>query len=147
MTLKKLGAIALGGGAATLILVQALRSPRRWAPDAGALTAPPEVITILKNSCYDCHSNQTQWPWYGRVPPLSWWISREVELGRRQVNFSDWAGYYPITKQHKLQWIGRSVRESNMPPLPYRLMHPAARLTEGDRRAIEQWVEAELAHQ
>ena len=108
--------------------------------------APPEVISILQNSCFDCHSNDTRWPWYTRVPPFSKWIGWDVQRGRQELNFSEWGGYYPATKHRKLQWIDRSMRQGDMPPLSYRLMHPGSGLSEADRRAVEDWVQQQLAH-
>src|SRR5262249_25939676 len=63
------------------------------------VSAPPEIHDTLRRSCYDCHSNQTQWPWYAHVAPFSWAVARDIELGRRQLNFSDWGDYYPVTRK------------------------------------------------
>lgn len=110
-----------------------------------AISAPPQIKATLKRACYDCHSNQTRWPWYSRIAPASWLVHRDVTLGRKEVNFSQWEGYYPITRRRKLQWIGRVLREERMPPVSYELMHPEARLTRADRDALERWVRAALA--
>jgi Haem-binding domain len=109
------------------------------------LGAPPQVAETLRRACYDCHSNETRWPWYSAVAPLSWLIVHDVTLGRKEVNFSEWGNYFPATRRHKLEWIGRAIRQENMPPWQYRLMHPAARLTDTDRSALERWIESELA--
>jgi len=64
----------------------------------GDIAAPPAIEAILKRSCYDCHSNETRWPWYGYVAPFAWWLERDVGLGRKQLNFSDGV---PITRRRR----------------------------------------------
>jgi heme-binding protein len=113
----------------------------------GDIAAPPAIEVILKRSCYDCHSNETGWPWYGFVAPLSWWMERKVELGRKQLNFSEWGSYYPTTKIRKLQWIDRTLGQKNMPPWSYRILHPQAALNQTDLIPLLQWLESELASQ
>jgi Haem-binding domain len=113
-------------------------------PVRADISAPPKIESALRRACYDCHSSETRWPWYSRVAPLSWLIIRDVRLGRKEVNFSEWGSYYPATRRRKLEWIGRALREEKMPPWPYRLMHPGARLTEADRAALERWIESTL---
>jgi len=115
------------------------------APSIDTLPAPARIEATLKRACYDCHSNQTRWPWYSRVAPLSWLIVHEVNAGRRQLNFSDWESYYPATRRRKLEWIGRAVRADKMPPWDYTLIHRGARLSEADKAALEEWIESALA--
>jgi hypothetical protein len=111
----------------------------------GAFPPPPAIAVTLKRSCYDCHSNETRWPWYSRLAPVSWLIVRDVTLGRKELNFSEWGSYYPATRRRKLEWIGRALQEERMPPWTYRLMHPGARLSEADQAALERWIESALA--
>jgi hypothetical protein len=113
-------------------------------PVTGDIAAPPPVEMMLRRSCYDCHSNETRWPWYSRVAPVSWLLAREVELGRKEVNFSAWDAYFPATRKRKLQWIERALHEQGMPPWIYRLLHPEARLTDTDRTSLEQWIQAQI---
>jgi Haem-binding domain len=107
--------------------------------------APPEVEAILRNSCYDCHSNQTRWPWYSRVAPLSWVIVDHVEQGRKQINFSEWGDYFPRTRKRKLQWMQRALHDEVMPLWSYRLMHPGTRLNDADRATLDHWIDMQLA--
>jgi hypothetical protein len=138
--------IALTLTFATAVLIAQLIPVRRANPPlTGALTAPDQVKRILGKACYDCHSNQTRWPWYSRVAPTSWLVAHDVALGRREINFSEWNRYLPATRRRKLRWMGRALREEAMPPLLYRLMHPDARLTDSDRAVLEQWAEAQTA--
>jgi Haem-binding domain len=146
MNIKKTAAIALVFCAAALLAAQFIRTPVTNPTPAGQLAAPPDVEAILRRSCYDCHSSQTRWPWYSRIAPLSWLVWRDVERGRREVNFSDWGAYYPATRRRKLQWMGRALHEEIMPPLTYLVMHPTARLTPRDRAVLEQWIGAQLSH-
>ena len=108
----------------------------------GDLSAPPVVKDALGRSCYDCHSNQTRWPWYSAVAPFSWWIHYEVEEGRRRLNFSSWSDYAsdPGTEDQKLDEIARLLGGDAMPPWCYRAMHPRARLTAAERAAIARWI-------
>jgi len=111
----------------------------------GDLSAPLIVKNTLERSCYDCHSNQTRWPWYSAVAPFSWWINREVAEGRRRLNFSSWTDYTsdPGTEDQKLDEVARLTAGREMPPWYYLAMHPEARLTSGERLAITQWIAGE----
>src|SRR5215470_4878580 len=109
--------------------------------------APPHIKTLLRRACYDCHSNETQWPWYTYIAPVSWLVERDVEGGRRQLNFSEWGSYYPTTRKRKLQWMERTLHEETMPPWHYRILHPGASLTPQDLAELEKWMESEIAEQ
>jgi hypothetical protein len=138
--------IALMLASASVILIAQLIPVRRTnPPSTGAPTAPAQVKWILSRACYDCHSNQTRWPWYSRVAPISWLVAHDVALGRKEINFSDWNQYLPATRRRKLRWMGRALREEAMPPLLYRLLHPDARLSDSERAVMEHWAEAQTA--
>jgi Haem-binding domain len=124
---------------------QLLPVTRTNPPPSSPLAAPPAVEAVLRRACYDCHSNHTRWPWYSRLAPVSWLIARDVTLGRKEVNFSEWGSYYPATRRRKLKWIGRALHEHKMPPCTYRLFHPGARLDQADRALLERWVESAVA--
>ena len=111
----------------------------------GYIAAPAQIEELLTRACYDCHSNQTRWPWYSRIAPVSWLIERDVSLGREELNFSEWGSYYPQTRRRKLQWMGRVLREGSMPPWTYRVMHPRARLNEAERAMLEQWIDSGIS--
>lgn len=145
MRLGNVGTIALLGIAGGLLLAQFVPVQTTNPPATGDVSAPSRIEATLRRACYDCHSNETRWPWYSRIAPISWRAAHEVELGRRQINFSQWDEYYPATRKRKLQWTERALREEKMPPWYYRLMHPGARLSESDKAALEQWIESALA--
>jgi hypothetical protein len=138
--------VMLAGLLVALFVVAQLKTvPHTNPPSKGDLAAPPAVEAILRNSCYDCHSNQTRWPWYSRVAPLSWLIVDHVEQGRKQINFSEWGDYFPRTRKRKLQWMQRALHDEVMPLWSYRLMHPGARLNDADRDTLDHWIDTELA--
>jgi hypothetical protein len=109
------------------------------------LAAPAQIDALLSRACYDCHSNETRWPWYSRIAPVSWLIARDVALGRKELNFSEWGSYYPQTRRRKLQWMDRVLRDRSMPPWAYRLMHPGARLTRAERAMLASWIESGIS--
>jgi hypothetical protein len=108
------------------------------------IAAPPQVESMLRRACYDCHSNETHWPWYSAVAPVSWLVVHDVDFGRKEIDFSEWQSYYPKTRRRKLEWMRRALQEGVMPPWPYRLMHPGARLSNQDRAMLEQWIGTEV---
>ena len=100
------------------------------------------ISTMLKASCYDCHSNETRWPWYSNVAPVSWLVADDVHTGRRHLNFSEW-GKYPKSKQIlKLGQIYEQVSKGDMPIVKYLYMHSDAKLSQANRDSITAWTEA-----
>ena len=104
-----------------------------------------EVATVLQRACYDCHSNDTRWPWYSNVAPVSWFVIDHVNHGRRHLNFSNWASYDKQDKAAHLQLIGDTVRVNIMPMSSYTLVHRDAQLSDEDKKLIGEWVKAEKA--
>jgi hypothetical protein len=141
--------------ALTLMLIVAIAgwsSPGPVAPTADpslALDAhnrvPAQVMTLLRRGCFDCHSNDTRWPWYSRVPPVSWLVLRDVERGRGQVNFSRWGQYNPFDRADILDKACDLASKREMPLWPYRLMHPEARLSDTDVATLCHWSRTEAA--
>ena len=101
---------------------------------------PPQVLV---RACVDCHSNHTDWPWYSHVPPVSWWIAQHVSEGREMLDFSKWDTYSQWQRQDKLESMCGLISTGRMPPWQYTTMHPEARLTEKDKKAVCAWVEKE----
>jgi hypothetical protein len=140
-----LGALLMFGAAALAMqLITVEHSPVSPITNR-AIAAPAQIQALLTRACYDCHSNQTRWPWYSRVAPVSWLVARDVALGRKELNFSEWGTYYPQTRRRKLQWMGRALRARSMPPWVYRLMHPGARLTGAERALLDRWIESAIS--
>jgi hypothetical protein len=140
---RRLAYAVLLGVAVAILFAQLIAIQRTNPPSNRDLAAPPAVAGILRRACYDCHSDETRWPWYSRVAPISWIVVHHVTAGRRQLNFSEWDGYLPRTRRHKLEWMARAVRNEQMPPWSYRLIHPEARLSGADRAALTRWIESD----
>lgn len=141
---RRTGIALVAAGAASLIAAQTVPVAIVNSPSRGELTAPANVEAILNRMCADCHSNHVRWPWYAKIAPVSWMVAHDVDLGRKEINFSEWGTYYPATRRRKLQWMERSLREEKMPPWSYRLMHSHARLGDSDRAQLMRWIESEL---
>jgi hypothetical protein len=104
---------------------------------------PPEVATLLHRACYDCHSNETRWPWYAHVAPVSWWIVDHIKDGRDAMNFSEWQTNNPDDTVEYLDEIVRDVTKHKMPLRSYTWIHKDARLTDVERGRILKWAETE----
>jgi hypothetical protein len=107
------------------------------------LRLPPEVAQLVKRSCMDCHSNQTVWPWYSYVAPMSWFVERDVRRGRDRMNLSEWEQYAFKQKQKLLADIASAVKNGEMPLAQYTLVHREARLSDADRDIVYNWARAE----
>ncbi len=103
-----------------------------------------DVAVLLKNSCYNCHSNETEYPWYSYVAPASWLVARDVRLAREELNFSLWQDYDLLDKLGKLDDAYSEVAEGRMPMGIYTLMHPSAKLDEAQRQTIVEWAESTM---
>jgi hypothetical protein len=100
---------------------------------------PTEVATKLKAACYDCHSNETQFPWYAYVAPVKWLVNRDTKEGREELNFSNWAAMDIMDQITALDEISTEVESGDMPMKIYPLMHSNAKLSPADRTAITKW--------
>jgi len=102
--------------------------------------APKEIGNILKQSCYDCHSNQTKYPWYSQIAPVSWMLKNHIDEGREHLNFSQW-GDYPMDKQNKLKKeIVEEIEDNEMPLSSYTLIHSNAKLTADSKQLLIDWL-------
>jgi len=102
---------------------------------------PPEIASLLRGACYDCHSVETKWPWYSRVAPVSLWVMDHVKEGRQKLNFSEWPHADPVRARKKLTHIGDAVRDGDMPLPSYGWIHSAARLTTAQRELLAAWAD------
>lgn len=104
------------------------------------LTKPPsEIEKLLKSSCYDCHSHNTNYPWYSNIAPVSWIIKNHINDGRNHLNFSVWPDYKEAKKEHKLEECIEMVESSEMPMKGYVLLHNEAELTDEERKQLVYW--------
>jgi len=103
---------------------------------------PEDVQTILKTSCYDCHSNNTVYPWYAEVQPVAWWLNDHIKDGKKDLNFNEFASYSIRRQYKKLEEINELVKENEMPLDSYLWIHKDAKLNEQQKLAIANWVTA-----
>lgn len=103
----------------------------------------PATRQLAKTACFDCHSNETVWPWYSKVAPVSWLVYRDVVEGREHLNFSDWRG--GSRKGENPHEISKEVMEGEMPPLQYYIAHPAAKLDGQSKKLLVEGLAATAA--
>ena len=139
--------LVFGAGLALLLLIQVVPYGRNHVnPPSGATTAwdKPSTADLAQRACFDCHSNQTTWPWYSSVAPLSWRIQNHVNEGRASLNFS---AFDPASEKmtDAAGEAGETVTEGSMPPFDYLLAHPEARLTPQEKQALAAGLNATFA--
>jgi len=136
---KKIGLILLG----VFVVMQFFRITKTNVPvvasnDFIEITNPsPEVKEILKSACYDCHSNESRYPWYSEVAPVSWWLQHHIDEGKEHLNFSIWGTYSEKRADHKLEECAEEVEEGEMPLNSYTWTHSDARLTAEQKELME----------
>jgi hypothetical protein len=101
----------------------------------------PRVADITRRACGNCHSYETRWPWYAKLSPVSWWLSRHVNMGRAKLNFDEWSS---AAAADQLEEIYDSVAKKKMPLGSYLLMHPEARLSQAERDVLLAWADGKL---
>jgi hypothetical protein len=132
--MKKLILIVVGGGILLFGLIQlipfghdhtnpAVVSEPQW--------ASPEARALVKEHCFQCHSNETSWPWYSNVAPASWLLQFDVSQARRKFNFSDWNN-----NPGELNEMAGSIQEGEMPPIQYWIFHPNSRLNSQQKQDL-----------
>jgi hypothetical protein len=102
----------------------------------------PETRALIRRACFDCHSNETTWPWYSNVAPVSWLLQRDVNGGRSHLNFTEW----DRPQQHAKDVL-TEVKQGDMPPWFYLPMHPNAKLTDAEKQALMEGAEKSLGPQ
>lgn len=129
-------ALAVLAGLAVLQLIPVSRTNP---PVEETVPASNAVASILRRSCFDCHSHETTFPWYTRVAPASWLIAYDVREGRRHLNFSTWNRLDAAARREAAEDIWDEVSAGRMPLGIYLPLHPDARLTDHDRALLEAW--------
>jgi hypothetical protein len=130
-----------------LLVVAQLVQPKRTNPPVipsrsleAHVQVPGRVQFVLRRACGDCHSNQTVWPWYSHVAPISWLITSDVNQGRHHIDFDDWeAQESPNEATEHLALICKEVRDRAMPPISYRMMHKQSRLSPEELDVVCAW--------
>lgn len=108
------------------------------------LQADKKVMDVLKPSCYDCHSNETKYPWYSHISPVSWMMEDHINDGRKALNFSEWANIDPKVKADRLKRAIQLIDHGTMPKTSYLLMHKEADLSKDQKETLKQFFEAEM---
>nr|WKN39718.1 heme-binding domain-containing protein [Tunicatimonas sp. TK19036] len=132
-----------------LVGIQFIRPERNLGEASGnqdithAVMVPENVLSVFQRSCYDCHSNHTEYPWYANINPVGLWLNGHIEEGKDELNFSEFATYDVKRMDHKLEEIVEEIEEGNMPLPPYAFIHGSARLSEEEVSLITQWVKTE----
>ena len=141
--LKYVGYALLGG----LIIIQFFRPTKNIGSDqedqdiSTIYKVPDSVHQLLKSTCYDCHSNTTQYPWYAEIQPVAWWLDDHIQEGKKELNFNLFASYSPRRQYRKLEEIVDEVKEGEMPLDSYTWVHRDAKLTTEQRASITNWAE------
>jgi hypothetical protein len=102
----------------------------------------PRTRELAVGACFDCHSNETIWPWYSNVAPVSWLVQRDVDEGRSKLNFSEWN-----VRGRGVDELTEVIREGEMPPSQYKLMHSSSRLSADEKDALINGLTATLSQQ
>jgi hypothetical protein len=131
-----------------LLAVLQLANPARTNPpvksDLIATLHPPDAVAAtLVTACYDCHSDETKWPWYSHIAPVSFLVISDVNEGRRHLNLSEWPTNDTKHAVHHLDEMSDQVGNSTMPPAKYTAIHAGARLTDSRRKVLTDWLDAE----
>jgi heme-binding protein len=121
------------------IAIQFVPVSRTNPPVQGDFRGSTEVVSVLRRACYDCHSNETVWPWYSRVAPLSWVIAHDVIEGRAALNFSTWDQLSPQKQAEAVKESWDEITEGKMPTWYYVAVHPEARLSANDQSVLRAW--------
>ena len=100
---------------------------------------PDSTHQLLQRSCYDCHSNNTQYPWYAYVQPFGWYLQRHINQGKEELNFSEFGNYTIKRQKSKLRSIAGSVEDGTMPLPSYLWIHNNAALTKDEKQQLIQW--------
>ena len=105
----------------------------------------PAVTEIFQNACYDCHSNNTNYPAYAKVSPVSFWIQGHIDHGKEHLNFSEWSTYSPGKRAHKLEECIEEIEENHMPLKSYTWMHAKAKLSDDQKNLVIEWCRSIMA--
>ncbi|MEO8794438.1 MAG: heme-binding domain-containing protein [Daejeonella sp.] len=130
---------------AVIVIIQFIRPEKNISAEPGPNdifahhNAPDSLKQLIQTACYDCHSNNTKYPWYANIQPVAWWLSDHVKDGKKHLNFSEFATYTAKKAEKKLEEVGDEVKEGEMPLESYTFIHKDADLNDAQRKAIVQW--------
>jgi hypothetical protein len=125
------------------VAIQFVPVERSNPPVETEVDAPKDVAALLRRSCYDCHSNETRWPWYSRVAPASWVVAWDVGRAREDMNFSEWPVFDFELQEDMLADVVKQLERGRMPLTSYVVMHPQANLRPAERARLIAWARGE----
>ena len=131
-----------------LVLIQFFQpekniSAQKSATDiSNVYTTSNDVSIILDKACNDCHSNNTNYPWYNAIQPVSWWLGDHIKDGKRHLNFNEFDGYRIARQYKKLEECIEQVKEGEMPLPSYTIIHKEAILTDAEKKSLYDWCDA-----
>ena len=105
------------------------------------VTTSDSVQILLENACYDCHSNNTNYPWYSNIQPVGWLMDNHIRKGKDELNYSEFGSYSPRRQLSKLIGIANSIRDDIMPLSSYKLMHKNSILSTYEKELLNKWVQ------
>jgi len=139
---KRWTAIGVGALIAVFLLIQIIPYGHQHT-DPPVVSEPPwnspETRALAVRACFDCHSNETKTYWFSGIAPFSWLIQHDIDEGRRRLNFSNWTGNSRGSRE-----AAETIQRGEMPPIQYTLVHPEARLSDAEKTALEQGLQATL---
>ena len=103
---------------------------------------PNNVKVIVDKACADCHTNNTQYPWYASVQPVAFWLADHVKEAKSELNFNEFASYRIAKQNHKLEEVIEQIKEGEMPLYSYTLIHKEARLTDAEKATLTNWCQS-----
>jgi hypothetical protein len=131
-----------------LVVIQFIRPEKNISEGAqpnyigNSYAVPGDVKAILAKACNDCHTNNTNYPWYTNIQPLEWWMNGHVKDGKKELNFDEYANKNLRYQYHKMEEIAEMVKEGEMPLNSYTWMHNDAKLTEAEKNRLIGWADA-----
>ena len=125
-----------------LIGIQFIPVDRKNPPVTMDINAPENISSILRTSCYDCHSNETSWPLYSYIAPVSFLLAGDVKEGRKHLNFSEWDKYSSDKQIKLLEEMIEEVEKEEMPLTIYTFTHPNSKLDSNRIKLLKQWVKS-----
>lgn len=108
------------------------------------ITVPDTVLSLLKNACFDCHSNNTDYPWYSNIQPMGWLMAYHIKQAKEDLNFSEFGSYSQRRQINKLDGIANSIKDDIMPLKSYKIMHKGAQLSSNERSLLINWAQQSI---
>lgn len=136
----------LTGLLVVVLLMQVMQPPKNQSDTLSendiskTYALPAGVHETLMNKCYDCHSNNTKYPWYVHIQPIGWWMASHIKEGKDELNFAEFKTYDAKRANHKLEEISEQIAEGHMPINSYLWLHPEAKVSVEELKVINGWI-------